>query len=55
MRRFSLVVALFVCALSALGDASATSAASSTAVSTLPPAGEVVELTVRERERKKKK
>lgn len=57
MRRFSLVVvALFACALSALGDyASATSSATITAVSTLPPAGEVVELTVRWMRRKKKR
>lgn len=49
-------MALFVlCALLALGDAfpSATSAASSTAV--LPPAGEVVELTVRKGRKKRKR
>ena len=54
MLRLSLIVALFACALLTLGDASATSAASSTAVSTLPPAGEVVELTVRGRGRKER-
>jgi hypothetical protein len=56
MRLCPLLVALFVlCALLALGDAfpSATSAASSTAV--LPPAGEVVELTVRKGRKKRKR
>jgi len=59
MPRLSIIIsALLFCAFLALGgDASA--AASSTVVSTLPPAGEVVELTVKEGEgermRKRKK
>ena len=54
-QRFSLfLLALLV--LLALGDASAatSASASSTAVSTLPPAGEVVELTVREKIEKRR-